>query len=69
MLIWSSAFHSRVARHSENENDMYGLRYADFFVPLVKGMQEQQAQIEELKAANAMLSEKIAKMEEELSRR
>jgi hypothetical protein len=25
-----------------NENDMYGLRYADFVVPMVKAMQEQQ---------------------------
>lgn len=41
----------------KNENDFYGLRYAEFVVPLVKGMQEQQAlieaqqaEIEELKA-------------------
>jgi len=53
----------------KNENDMYGLRYADFVVPLVKGMQEQQAQIEELKAANAMLMEKLANLEKELSGR
>jgi len=51
----------------KNENDMYGLRYADFVVPLVKGMQEQQTQIEELKAANAMLMEKLANLEKELS--
>ncbi len=29
----------------KNENDYYGLRYAEFVVPLVKGMQEQQATI------------------------
>jgi hypothetical protein len=32
----------------KNENDYYGLRYAEFVVPLVKGMQEQQKLIEEL---------------------
>jgi hypothetical protein len=30
----------------KNENDFYGLRYAEFVVPLVKGMQEQQTIIE-----------------------
>jgi hypothetical protein len=33
----------------KNENDLYGLRYSDFVVPLVKAVQEQQQQIEELK--------------------
>jgi len=33
----------------KNEDDFYGLRYAEFVVPLVKGMQEQQAIIEQLK--------------------
>ena len=34
----------------KNEKDHYSLRYAEFVVPLVKGMQEQQALIEELLA-------------------
>lgn len=29
----------------KNDQDLYGLRYAEFVVPLVKGMQEQQGQI------------------------
>jgi trimeric autotransporter adhesin len=33
----------------ENENDYYGLRYAEFVVPLVKAIQEQQVIIEALK--------------------
>lgn len=33
----------------KNENDMYGLRYSEFVVPLVKAVQEQQQMIEELK--------------------
>jgi len=32
----------------ENEESMYSLRYAEFVVPLVKAMQEQQKKIEEL---------------------
>ena len=39
----------------KNENDLYGLRYAEFVVPLVKGMQEQQLTIEELKKANEIM--------------
>jgi trimeric autotransporter adhesin len=39
----------------KNENDLYGLRYAEFVVPLVKGMQEQQIMIEELKLENEQL--------------
>ena len=34
----------------KNANDFYGLRYGDFVVPLVKAVQEQQQQIEDLKA-------------------
>jgi hypothetical protein len=33
----------------QNETDLYGIRYAEFVVPLVKAMQEQQAIIEQLK--------------------
>jgi hypothetical protein len=32
----------------KNENDFYGLRYAEFVVPLVKAVQEQQKIIEDL---------------------
>jgi hypothetical protein len=42
-----------------NENDVYGLRYAEFVVPLVKAMQEQQQQIEELKKVNKDLQKQI----------
>lgn len=33
----------------KNDHDLYGLRYAEFVVPLVKAVQEQQEMIEELK--------------------
>ena len=39
----------------KNDKDIYGLRYAEFVVPLVKGMQEQQEMIEDLEAENGDL--------------
>jgi len=36
----------------ENESGLWGLRYAEFVVPLVKGMQEQQLMIDALKMEN-----------------
>jgi trimeric autotransporter adhesin len=65
----------------KNENDMYGLRYAEFVVPLVKAVQElssqnevqqkmnesQQIIIDELKAQNAALEERLAAIESKLS--
>ena len=41
----------------KNKDDLYGLRYSEFVVPLVKGMQEQQAEIIALK-------ERIQRLEE-----
>jgi hypothetical protein len=39
----------------ENEEGLYGLRYAEFVPPLVKAVQEQQAEIEALKTENERL--------------
>ena len=39
----------------QNDKDPYGIAYAEFTVPLVKAVQEQQAVITELKQANATL--------------
>ncbi|KAA9035824.1 hypothetical protein FW778_19910 [Ginsengibacter hankyongi] len=47
----------------KNENDLYALRYADFVVPLVKAVQEQQQQIEELKKQNTELINRIDALE------
>jgi hypothetical protein len=47
----------------KNDKDFYGLRYAEFVVPLVKGMQEQQAIIED---QNKRI-ERLEKMVKELS--
>ncbi|MFM2394263.1 MAG: hypothetical protein RLZZ546_2245, partial [Bacteroidota bacterium] len=43
----------------QNEGDLYGLRYAQFTVPLVKAVQEQQAQIESLKEENDLLKNQL----------
>lgn len=43
----------------KNENDFYALRYAEFVVPLVKAIQEQQQIIESEKAKNSTLESEI----------
>ncbi|HNX89335.1 MAG TPA: tail fiber domain-containing protein [Paludibacteraceae bacterium] len=50
----------------KHENDLYGLTYSDFVVPLVKATQEQQKIIENLKAQNASLQEKIDLQQKEI---
>ncbi len=40
-----------------NETDNYSMAYAEFVVPLVKAVQEQQVQIDELKTAIELLKE------------
>lgn len=47
----------------KNEKDFYGLRYAEFVVPLVKAVQEQQQMINELKKQNAELQKRVLDME------
>ena len=47
----------------QNANDLYSLRYAEFVVPIVKAMQEQQQMIDALKSQLAELSKKIAVLE------
>lgn len=43
----------------KNDNDFYGLRYADFVVPLVKSVQELAAENNALKLSNSQLQEKL----------
>jgi hypothetical protein len=54
----------------DNDEDLYGLRYSEFVVPLVKGMQEQQSlieaqqrQLDELKKVNALLLSRLEALE------
>jgi hypothetical protein len=49
-----------------NETDNYSLGYAEFVVPLVKAIQEQQAQIEELKQLSLNQQSQIAGLRNEL---
>jgi trimeric autotransporter adhesin len=48
---------------AKNENDTYGLRYAEFVVPLVKAVQEQQTMIEALQKQNELLLQRITELE------
>ena len=47
----------------QNEHSMYFLRYAEFVVPLVKAVQEQQDMIEELRSENNELLNRIEVLE------
>ena len=50
----------------KNENDFYGLRYAEFVVPLVKAVQEQQKMIKEQETRIKRQDEKIATLEQKI---
>ncbi len=54
---------------AKNENDTYGLRYAEFVVPLVKAVQELSKQNDELKKQNEELVKRIEKLELLLARK
>ncbi len=47
----------------QNSHDTYSLAYAEFVVPLVKGMQEQQKMIEQLQKQNRELMKRLEKLE------
>ncbi len=49
----------------QNEKSLWGLRYAEFVVPLVKAVQEQQVMIENLIRENEMLNENQAAFQNE----
>jgi len=50
----------------KNENDMYGPRYAEFVVPLVKAIQEQQQMIIELKNQNTDLQKRMLALKKKM---
>lgn len=52
----------------KNETDFYGLRYAEFVVPLVKAVQEQQEIIEIQNTKIQSLEERLKQLEEKLSK-
>jgi hypothetical protein len=53
----------------ESEKDYYGLRYAEFTVPLVKAVQEQQAMIEVLRKEIQSLKEENSSLKETIESR
>jgi hypothetical protein len=53
----------------QNENDFYGLRYADFVVPLVKAVQEQQQMITEMKKRMDALEEQNKLLQQLLNKK
>jgi hypothetical protein len=48
----------------KNDGDMYGLRYAEFVMPLIKAIQEQQEELSMLETLNAELKARIAELSE-----
>jgi trimeric autotransporter adhesin len=48
----------------ENENGYYSIRYAEFTIPLIKAVQEQQVQIDSLREQNEILSKELLLMKE-----
>jgi predicted RNase H-like nuclease (RuvC/YqgF family) len=48
-----------------NEKEVYSLRYVDFIMPLVKSVQELNAQNEKLQSENAELKTRLKKLEQE----
>jgi trimeric autotransporter adhesin len=52
----------------KNENDYYGLRYAEFVVPMVKAIQELEEENQRLKNQNQELEKRLKAIEEKLSK-
>jgi len=52
---------------AKNDKDLYGLRYAEFVVPLVKAVQELSAQNDALKSENEALKSRLDKIEQVLN--
>jgi len=52
---------------AKNNKDLYGLRYDEFVVPLVKAVQELSAQNDALKSENAALKSRLDKVEQILN--
>ena len=53
----------------QNENDLYGLRYSEFVVPLVKAVQEQQQMMEEMKKRITALEEQNKLLQQLLNKK
>jgi len=58
---------SGVDKPENDQKTLYGLRYSDFVVPIVKGMQEQQQTIKTLQNQNSQLQQEIANQNSRLA--
>ncbi|MBO73919.1 MAG: hypothetical protein CMD33_01450 [Flavobacteriales bacterium] len=47
----------------QNDKDVYGIRYSDFVVPLVKAIQQQQEMIDRQEADNEALRSRLVNLE------
>ncbi len=52
-------------RQDDDKNNMYSVSYAQFVVPLVKSVQEQQVEIEQLKQSNQRLAQENSKLQQQ----
>ena len=48
----------------QNENDFYSIRYAEFVIPLINSIKEQQTQIDSLKNENQNLRIELKRLDE-----
>jgi hypothetical protein len=48
----------------KNDSDFYSIRYAEFVIPLINAIQEQQSQIEKLSTENEILKNEIKKIQQ-----
>jgi hypothetical protein len=51
----------------KNEADFYSIRYSEFVVPLIKSVQEQSLEIDQLKQKNALLEQHLIEIEQKLN--
>lgn len=51
----------------QNNNDFYSIRYAEFVIPLINAVKEQQQQMDKLKEKNDMLELKMKDLEEKMN--
>jgi len=51
----------------QNDADFYSIRYAEFVIPLINAIKEQQLQIEKLEDKNDLLDLKMKDLEKKLN--
>jgi trimeric autotransporter adhesin len=62
-LVKKSGYQFDGVNAPQNSTDNYSIAYSQFVMPLVKGMQEQQQQIENLQKDNETLRARLNKLE------